>query len=43
MRKLKRDKLRKKVGNKNLKLAWENYQKKKYGKDYRKICKPKEA
>ena len=38
LRKFRRDNLRKKVGGKNLKNAWESLQMEKYGKDYKKVC-----
>lgn len=38
IRKMRRDYLRKQVGNKNLKFAWKRYQMKKYKKLYKYIC-----
>ena len=37
-RKFTRDNLRKKVGNKNLREAWEMFQKNKYGRFYKEVC-----
>lgn len=41
IRKFKRDKLRKQVGNRNMKSSWERLQRKKYGRWYKDICKKK--
>jgi len=37
-RKFIRDHIRKEVGNKNLKDMWKQFQKEKYGDDYKKVC-----
>lgn len=37
-RKIKRDKLRREVGNRGLKKAWRRYQIKKYKLSYKRIC-----
>lgn len=37
-RKFIRDKIRRDVGNKNLRTAWENHQRKKYGNKYFEKC-----
>lgn len=37
-RKFLRDRLRKRVGNKNLQFIWERFQRKKYGEGYEEIC-----
>ncbi len=41
IRKFKRNVLRKRVGNRNLKSAWERYQRNRYKEHYTEICKPK--
>ena len=38
LRKFRRDSLRKKVGGRNLEMAWENYQMEKYGDEYKALC-----
>ena len=38
LRKFRRDSLRKNVGSRNLKMAWENYQMEKYGDEYKAVC-----
>ena len=38
LRKFTRDKLRKRVGNRNLKDVWQKFQMRKYGEDYRETC-----
>lgn len=43
IRKMRRDKLRKKYGNRDFNEVWEKYQKNKYGKDYFKICRSKNS
>lgn len=40
-RKMIRAKLRKEVGAENMSAAWEKYQRKVYGKAYKKVCKKK--
>ena len=40
-RKMKRESMRKQVGTRNMKVTWEQYQREKYGKDYKTICKKK--
>lgn len=42
-RKFNRDHFRRQVGNKGLQLMWATFQRKKYGDDYPKICKPKKV
>lgn len=38
-RKMKRESMRKQVGTRNMETTWEQYQREKYGKDYKAICK----
>ena len=38
-RKMKRESMRKQVGARNMETTWEQYQREKYGKDYKAICK----
>ena len=40
-RKMKRESMRKQVGTRNMEITWEQYQREKYGKDYKAICKKK--
>lgn len=41
IRKFRRNQLRKRVGNRNMKSAWERLQRKIYGYSYKKVCKKK--